>query len=126
MVFLCVLFGLRGKPLHCNFNNFSVIAIGGPKKVGEIPAYQKAPIRAPSFSTLAGTNSRKGHGVSACHRENIMYVDVSQYDWLDKYIEDQRENAAIINGAALATEMFSENELEAHAERVSRMAGMVC
>lgn len=49
-----------------------------------------------------------------------------QHHWLDKYIEEQRDNAALISDAARATEMFSEDELEAHAEHVSRLAGMVC
>lgn len=55
-----------------------------------------------------------------------MYECLDQHSWLDKSIEEQRENAAIINAAAVATEMFNEDELEAYAEHVSRLAGMVC
>lgn len=48
------------------------------------------------------------------------------YSCLDKHIDEQRDNAALISDAALATEMFSEDELEAHVDHVSRLAGMVC
>jgi hypothetical protein len=49
-----------------------------------------------------------------------------QHSWLDKYIDEQSDNAALISDAARATEMMSENDLEAYADHARLMAGMVC
>lgn len=46
--------------------------------------------------------------------------------WLDKHIEAQQENSALINQAASAIEMFNEDELEEHANLLRQLAGMVC
>lgn len=46
--------------------------------------------------------------------------------WLDKHIEAQRENAALINQAASAIEIFSEDELEERANHLRQLAGMIC